>query len=106
MNARDSKGRFISKKEERKRYVKHFKIITYNRMVDILYENKMLKKQLKESKFAEEHYKELLNDYNKLEKGFKIIKEDFYVNGFGEFIPKSSYYEDEEKENFLMELLK
>lgn len=41
-----------------------------------------------------------------LEKFLKIIKEDFYVNGLDEFIPKSGWYDNDEKQNFIKEMLR
>lgn len=42
----------------------------------------------------------------KLDKVLKIIREDFEVTDFDEFLPKNSYYESEEKQNLIKEYLK
>ena len=41
-----------------------------------------------------------------LEKFLYIIKKDFFFDSFDEFVPKASWYNDEEKQNFVKEMLK
>lgn len=41
-----------------------------------------------------------------LDKVLKILKEDFEVTDFDEFLPKNRYYGSEEKQNFVREMLK
>lgn len=47
-----------------------------------------------------------LKEKEKQDKILQIIKECFSINGFGELIPNSKFYESEEKEDLLREWLK